>query len=298
MKRAWMLVVLALVARDAHGDDDDNTIEHVVEPGEDLKVLSQRYYDSHKHTIFILVANGMEHPRALVPGERIKIPASRKISTDRGDTFASLAEAYLGDARRGPLLAEFNDREPDESLAVGTQLSIPIQITHTASAAEEVASVSLQYFGDRSQVALIRDYNFLTDDDLEPGDSVIVPIPKVKMRSAQLDAKSSSRSETQAREQREAERTLPLARAEWRRGDYEQTKRLLLDIEVDYLDARLASEVGVLLGGAYVATGDQVSAEERFRTVLERRPGHVLDAYTYSPKIRDVWKRAGGKTDE
>jgi LysM repeat protein len=298
MKRAWLLVVLALFAGDAHGDDDDNTIEHVVEAGEDLKVLSQRYYDSHKHTIFILVANGMEHPRPLVPGERIKIPASRKISTDHGDTFASLAEAYLGDARRGPLLAEFNDREPDESLAVGTQLAIPIQITHTATAAEDVAAVSLQYFGDRSQVALIRDYNFLTDDSLEPGDSVIVPIPKVKMRNAQLDAKSISRSETQAREQREAERTLPLARAEWRRGDYEQTKRLLLDIEVDYLDARLAAEVGVLLGGSYVATGDLVSAEERFRTVLERRPGHVLDAYTYSPKIRDVWKRAGGKTDE
>jgi hypothetical protein len=247
-----------------------------------------------------MVANAMQHPRALSPGERLKIPASREVIADVGDTFDSLAGAYLGDARRGRFLASFNGVGADDSLAAGTQLSIPFQITHTAAGTERLSDISAAYFGDSKNAVLLRDYNFLLDDSIDAGESIVVPIHHVRVRSSKLppaDKAAKERSEKRRRTEEDAKDVLPEARSAWRQGDYGAIKRELTRVDPDFLDEETAVEVGVLLGGAYVASSDDDSAIASFRRVLERRPGHVLDAYTYSPKIREVWKRAGGAVE-
>jgi hypothetical protein len=124
----------------------------------------------------------------------------------------------------------------------------------------------------------------------------------VRVRSSKLppsDRASQERGEKRKRTRAEAGEIIPQARASWRQGDYGAIKRELSRIDTDFLDAPEAAAVGVLLGCAYVGTGDSDSAIAAFQKVLERRPGHTLDAYTYSPKIRALWQKAGGKvTDE
>jgi LysM repeat protein len=293
-----LVVVVAMVAP-ARGDAPES-IEHKVRRGDTLELLAAEYYGDRNHQIFIMVANDLQHPRALVAGEKLKVPASREIIADVGDTFDSVAAAYLGDARRGRFLAAFNGVGADESLAAGTLLSIPFQITHTAAGNERLADISAAYFGDNKNAALLRDYNFLLKDTLAPGESIVVPIHHVRVRSSKLppaDKAAKERSEKRRRTQEDAAEILPEARAAWRQGDYSAIKRELTRIDPDFLDEDTAIEVGVLLGGAYVATSDADSATASFRRVLERDPTHALDAYTYSPKIRDVWKRAGGKVE-
>ena len=293
---AIALVVIVGVVAPARGDAPES-IEHKVRKGDTLELLAAEYYGDRNHQIFIMVANEMQHPRALVAGEKLKVPASREVIADVGDTFDNVAAAYLGDARRGRFLAAFNGVGADESLAAGTLLSIPFQITHTAAGNERLADISAAYFGDNKNAALLRDYNFLLQDTLAPGESIVVPIHHVRVRSSKLppaDKAAKERSEKRRRTQEDAAEVLPEARAAWRQGDYSAIKRELTKVDPDFLDEDTAIEIGVLLGGAYVATSDAESAIASFRRVLERRPSHALDAYRYSPKIRDVWKRAGG----
>ncbi|MCB9560574.1 MAG: LysM peptidoglycan-binding domain-containing protein [Kofleriaceae bacterium] len=292
---AAALAVLGARATPARADGD--TISHKVKKGDSLELLAAEYYGDRNQMIFIMVANGMQHPRELTPGEKLKIPVSRDVTADVGDTFETLAAAYLGDKRRGPFLAEFNGMAADDTLAAGTVLSIPFHVTHTAAAVESLNSIAAAYFGDSKNGPLLRRYNFLDRDSLQPGETIVVPIHHVRVRSSKLpppDAQARARADKRRRMQEEAADVLPAARAAWRSGDYAAMKRDLIRVDTDFLDSALAAEVGVLLGCAYVAAGDADSAIATFKKVIERRPRHTLDAYTYSPKIRDIWTRAGG----
>ena len=293
---AIALLVCVALASSAHAGDD--VIEHKVKKGDTLELLAAEFYGDRNYEIFIMVANGLDHPRPLTPGEKLKIPASREVTADVGDTFESLAAAYLGDAKRGPFLARFNGVDAGESLAAGTALSIPFQITHTAAGVESLADISAAYFGDTKNAQMLRDYNFLDKDAIQPGESILVPIHHVRVRSSKLppvDKASKERSEKRRRMVEQAKEALPEVRAAWRRGDYAAIKRQLTRIDPDFLEVAMAIEIGVLLGGAYVATGDDDSAIASFRRVLERKPTYALSSYRYSPKVRDVWRKAGGQ---
>jgi LysM repeat protein len=292
------LACLALALAPAAANRD--AIDHRVKKGDTLELLAAEYYGDRNHQIFIMVANDLQHPRALSPGERLKIPASREITADVGDTFESIAAVYLGDPRRGRFLAAFNGAGANESLAAGTPLSIPFQILHRAAAVESLADIAAAYFGDSKNGTLLRQYNFLDKDALQPGESIAIPIHHVRVRSSKLpppDKAAKERSEKRRRMQESADAALPEARAAWRRADFARLKRELTRLDPDFLDAAAAVELGVLLGSAYVATGDVESALAAFRRALERRPGHALDAYGWSPKIREAWQRAGGQVE-
>jgi len=292
---AWIVLLVVGLGSAARAGD---VIEHKVKKGDTLELLAAEYYGDRNYEIFIMVANRMDHPRPLKEGERLKVPASREITADVGDTFESLAAAYLGDARRGPFLARFNGVDAGDSLAAGSVVSIPFQITHTAAGVETLADISAAYFGDAKNARLLRDYNFLTKDAIQAGESILVPIHHVRVRSSKLpppDQASRERSDKRRRMIESVKEAMPEVRASWRRGDYAAIKRELTRIDPDFLEVEDAVEIGVLLGAAYVATGDADSAIASFRRVLERKPSHVLGGYRYSPKIREVWRRAGGQ---
>src|SRR5688572_11254522 len=146
--RAVIAAFVLLAAGGAHAQvpsSDTRTIK--VRPGDTLELLAAEYYGDRKAVIFIIAANNMEHARALKPDERLKIPMSREITSAPGDTFESLAATYLGDARRGASLAEFNRRSPTDSLPGGTLLFVPFAVPHVARSTEPIASIARAYFG-------------------------------------------------------------------------------------------------------------------------------------------------------
>jgi hypothetical protein len=297
VKRLIVAALLLIAPVRAFAGDGDDTVTHRVQAGDTLELLAAEYYGDRADSLFIMAANHMLHPRPLKKGEKIRVPVSREITTSVGDTFESLAQAYLGDKRRARLLAGFNGLTPDDSLAAGTVLSVPFTISYTAEFDIGLDKIAEAYFGDASKAPVLRDYNFLDKDVLAKGETIDVPIYHVKVREAMLppvDAEAKARSEKRRVMQDQASTVLPNARAAWRAGDFAAVKRELAPISGDaaYLDVKLAVEIGVLLGGAYVATGDNDSAIAMFKGVLARRPNQELDAYHFSPKIRETWKRA------
>ena len=272
-----------------------------VKKGDTLALLAGENYGDRRYAILIMATNQIKHDANLRPGTKLRIPTNHEVTTNAGDTLASLAEQHLGDARRKKFLAEFNDLSPDESLPVGMVIKIPLVVQHRASGREAIADIASGYFGSAQKAAktkLLREYNLLAEPTIEPGQAIWIPIDNVEVRPSRRprpDADSRARAEKRTRMQKLARHALTEAEKAWSDGDYDTVKALLTTLDSDYLDAAEAVEIDVLLGQTYVAFGDNDTALARFKKALERAPDHRLDPYRYSPKVREVWQEAGGQ---
>ncbi len=304
LRHALVAVVAAMVFTGAvstgHGQAS-KPIRHKVVQGDTLELLAAEYYGSRRHAIFIMKANKLTHARPLKKGEVLNIPIARVITVRVGDTLEGLAKQYLGNRRRASVLATFNNLEADTSLAAGTLLTIPFHVFHRADTDISVNDLSLAYFGDTSMATLIRDYNFLASDTIKAGKTVVIPIIHVKVREGVLpkpDKESRALRRKRSDEQKKAKERLGRAAKRWREGNYRDVIELLTRIETEYLDTNEAIAIGVLLGGAYVATGDNATAVAEFAKALERRGQYKLNDYDYSPKILAAWRQAGGAVEK
>ena len=275
---------------------------HKVQKGDTLELLAAEYYGDRRHKIYIMIENRLDHARELKPGEKLRIPISSEITATVGDSLASLAAQHLGDERRARYLAEFNGLSTDSSVAAGMEIAIPLRVTYRAEGNESLRSIASALFADDKKAELLKDYNDLKVDELEKGQTITVPIylrvQPSKRRPPDADSAALVAKRTEVLEL--ARRVLPGARAAFKAGDYHAVKRDMAALAGDfpYLDSDLVVEIGVLLGSAYVAFDDVDTARATFEQVLEREPKYALKAYHHSPKVRDVWKKAGGAVDE
>jgi LysM repeat protein len=289
---SWTLAA----AQDATVD----TVSVRVKDGDTLALLAAEYYGDRRKAIYIMVENKIVHARPLKPGERLKIPVNREITTSANETFETLAANYLGDARRGVHLAEFNNMSPDERIPAGSQIQIPFTLTHKAEGNEALAAIAATYFNDKSRGDMLRRYNFLEKTSLEKDESIQVPVFNVRIatsKMAQVDAEAKLRRETRRETQARATGNLPKAWQAWRSGDTKQINTLLSEIDIDYLDTNDAIDVALLLGLAACAENKKEAAQEHFKAVRARKETYVLRKFDYSPKILEQWTLAGGQTD-
>jgi LysM domain len=302
--RGMAVMLIALVAtRVAQAQDTvTDTVLHRVRQGDTLELLAAEFYGDRTKAVFIMVENKLAHARPLRPGERLRIPISREVASSPGDTFESLAGVYLGSTRRGVFLAEFNAMSPDDGMPAGTVVTVPVTIVHTAAATESITDIARAYFGDSKKAELLRRYNFLEKATIDRTESLIVPAYHVRLTAQKvvaLDAESKVRRDHRRQAVARAAKALPAARQAWKAGDFAAVRTGLAALEPDleYLDTGDAVDIGVLLGGAYVAFDDTEQALAMFRRVIDRQASHVLRRYECSPKILDVWQKAGGQIE-
>jgi LysM repeat protein len=294
VKTALVLLVLVATAF-AQG----TTQTYRVKSDDTLDVIAAEFYGDRAQAKLIVTENKLKKAR-VSPGQRLRIPVTKEITTDKGDTFESLAQTYLGDARRAVVLADFNEHDVSDIPPIGTSISIPIQISYVAQGNESYASIAAQYWGDSKQGEVLRRYNFADKSTVEKGEAVIVPMIKVRVRKPQpLDSEAKARRDEQRAASEEAARALPIARSAWLQGDFARVKTTLepLAARVDYLETPDAITVGMLLGKAELAFDDTKHAVETFTHVLDRKPTMTLGAYAESPKVLDAWKQAGGQIE-
>jgi LysM repeat protein len=290
------VAALLLVACVATASAQGNTQQYRVKQDDTLDVIAAEFYGDRAQAKLIVVENKLK--KRPQPGQRLKIPVTREITTDKGDTYKSLAQEHLGDERRAIVLADFNEADVNDIPPVGTPVSIPIQITHVAQGTESFASLATQYWGDPKQADMLRRYNFLDKTSIEKGESVIVPMIKVRVRKQPgVDADAKLRRDEQRKATADAAHALPIARTAWLAADFAGVKAALepLAPRVDYLDTAQVVEICLLLGKAHLAFDETQPAVDAFKRVLTRKPSHVVSAYSESPKVIEAWKRAGGR---
>lgn len=302
MRRALVLALMLAVAPvpALAQDGTVDTLTYRAKPGDTLAMIAAEHYGDRGKAIFIRVENKLTKPRPLRPGERLKIPINREITTSPGDTFETLAGTYLGNPRRGVFLAEFNNLTPEERLPAGTQLQVPFTVTHVADGNESLGSVAAAYFNDSKQGETLRRYNFLDKPALEKGESILVPINNVRLQASKVpavDAESKKRRAARRDVTQRAATALPKAWQAWRSGEHARIEALLVALDLDYLDTSEAVDVALLRGLAHVADGKLDLAKEDFKSVRVRRENHVLRKFDYSPKVLELWVAVGGQTD-
>ena len=299
-----VLVVLLALSRVAHAQAED-AIAYRLKSADTIELIAAEFYGDRTQTSWIVAENKLAHAkRQPQPGDRIRIPVTREIVTAKGDSFESLAQTYLGDASRAGFLAEANAISIEESLAIGTPMTIPLHVTYVAQGPESLAQIAQAFFGDPKQAAMLAQYNNFdaARTSLEKGESLVVPGLHVHVRAGKgtaLDADAKARRDQQHQVTSAAAAALPRAQAAWFRGDFAGVRSALgkLGDELDYLDARTAVDIGLLAGRADVAFGDNDAATAVFAQVLNRKPRHVLGRYAESPKVIAAWQKAGGHVD-
>ena len=272
-----------------------------VKQGDTLELIAAEFYGDRSKAVFIAAENKFTRPRALRPGERLRVPVSHEIATSPGDNFESLAITYLGAARRGAFLADWSGLSHDDSLPAGTPITIPFTIAYTAQTTESLAEIARMFFGDARSAELLRHYNQLERGAIDKGDVVLVPAYHVRVTAAKqppLDAESKARRDHRRDALVRAARALPAARLAWTTGDFAGVKAAVLPLEpdLDYVDTDEAVELGVLLGAAHVAFDETEPALASFKRVIDRQ-AHPLRRYDYSPKVLAVWHKAGGSIE-
>lgn len=299
--RGTALALVAALAASASAQSNA-TLPYKVKQKDTVDLIAAEYYGDRSDAVFIIAENKLKDGRVR-QYDRIRIPATREITTEKGDTFESLAKTYLGDASRAEFLADYNHIPVADTPATGTVLTIPFHIQHTADGNESLASVSVKYFGDSKRAEQIARYNNLARTTLEKGDTVLVPVLDVRVRASKLpavDGEAKTRRDQHAKTMASATAALPQARAAWLGGDFAHVRDLLGPYAeyFDYLDLPIAVEIGLLLGKSYVAFGQDKEAIAAFTQVLDRKPSHRLSAYAESPKVIDAWKQAGGQLQD
>jgi len=294
------LLIIAVLAGTASADD--GVINYRVRAGDTFELLAAEFYQDRRDAVYLLEANGLEHPKKLVAGEVLKIPVSRNVVADKNDTFPKLAERYLGASTRAPYLAKFNNRDVNEHLPVGTPITIPFTVRHVAKGTESIAQLAANYIGaaaakETDLASMLKGYNGIgaDRDTIAKGEAILIPVYTVRTKAAKttaLDADSKTRSDARAKNVDRVASALPASRAAWRTGAYATVRNELRGIDIEFLDTAIAIEVGVLRGAADVAFGLEADAQGEFEAVLKRKQDHQLLDYDYSPKILEVWNKA------
>jgi LysM repeat protein len=296
------MLVATLGARAAHAQPEPRAdlVGYRVKQGDTLGLIASEFYGDRARAPYLAAENRMQTPRPLRPGERLKVPVTREIVTSPGDTFQSLAGTLLGDPRRGYFLAETNAMSPDDNLAAGTPILVPFTVTHVAQGTEPLAAISATYYGDSKFTDVIRRYNNLDKIILDKGDAITIPSFNVRVHPSRMtppDSEAKLRRDRKRDATRVAAMAIPAARHAWRIGDYGAVKRLLGDVDVAFVELQPAIEIGVLLGSAYVALGDEDDAVAAFKKIVDRKPSHTLRKVDHSPKVLAVWHKVDGAVE-
>lgn len=299
----WFAIVVSLglaMSAQVSRAQSRNTAPYRVKPGDTLQLIAAEFYGDRTKAIFIMVENKITHVKPLKPGERLRIPTPTDVTTSVDDTWDSLARAYLGDAKRASFLAEFNNLTLEERPPAGTALHVPFTVQHTADEVESLGSISATYFGDAKYADMLRRYNFREKGSLDKGETITIPVFHVRLQASKIpppDAEAKNRQSARRLASTEAVKALPQAWQAWRAGDYEDIEKLLRKIDVDFLEVGQAVSVGMLRGLAHIAENKLDVAIDDFKQLLERKPGHVVRKFDYSPRVLAAWEKAGGKVE-
>ncbi len=268
---------------------------HVVQKGETLAALAERYYGRVELEQVLVAENGLALGAgvSVVAGMRLEVPATAHYRVAAGDTWAGLASRLLGDADRADVLAFANDTPPWTNPLDGREIVVPYNLRYVAGAGDSTLTIAYRFLGDREKAWMLDKYNHLSGEPVRRGDMVLVPLADLRLtpegRAAAEQSYALVRSEGAGegrRAQQRVEAEMPVLLGDLRGGRYVEViargNRLL-----GY--GELAREQRALLYRAlieaYVAFDAWGSAETACAAYFDSAPDAELDPIETSPKV-------------
>jgi phage tail protein X len=174
LKLPSLLVVAALAAftRDA------SAFTHVVQKGDTLASIAERYYGRIQFEKLLVAANGLDAQGGtpIVAGMRLEVPALSHRRVKKGDTWPALATTLLGASYRSDVLSMSNGSSPWLTPADGAEIIVPYNLPVIVGSGDTIVTVAYKYLGEQNKAWVLDHYNGFKGKKLVPGDLVLVPL--------------------------------------------------------------------------------------------------------------------------
>jgi LysM repeat protein len=265
----------ALSSHEAHG------YTHLVAKGETLAQVSLRVYGDSRYESVLAAANGLDVPGggAIAPGMRLVVPAPVYHRVVPGETWADLAERFLGERTRAETLAQLNGGVSWVPPSDGQTVEIPAVVAHLAGEGATMAKIAQRYaFNANKAWELDAFNNRKPGSELLRGELVLVPIAGLSLtRDGREEARKDNGETAGATfvSQRRTLGELPTLLGHVRGGRYVEG----LTIHRSLLECYVA--LGAISQAARACTDWKANLD---RGELEDK--HLLDPVLVSPKIR------------
>ena len=289
------LLVISLVLAWALVPSRADALAHVVQPGETLAAIAQRYYGKVQHERILVAANHLDVQGGirLAGGMLLQIPTTGLYVVRKGDTWAALAQRFLGSADRSDVLSMSNGSSPWMTPEPGARIIIPYNLTLAVATDDTVVSVAQKFLGDRNKAWMLTRYNGLKKGNLDRGAVIIIPLTDIELTEdgkrlandyKAMDADSAIIE--LRREQRRIASEIPALIADIRAGRYvDAVARANRFIATKSLTQPQQATVYRQLLEAYVALDAQGLAAAACGDWKTADPSVVLDPVMLSPKI-------------
>ncbi len=201
---------------------------HVVQPGDTLAAVAERYYGRIQYERILVAANRLDLAGGtpLIPGMHLLVPTVSYVIAVKGETWANLAQRHLGSSQRSDVLALSNGSNPWLVPEEGTKILVPYNLAVLLNSDETIVSVAQKYLGDPKKAWTLTHYNNLKKGQLERGTVVLVPLTDLELvesvRVALTDPERIALdvSATERRSQRKISAEIPALIADIRGGRY------------------------------------------------------------------------------
>lgn len=293
--RAALLFFIGVAAALLAPPDRAEAFPHIVRPGETLAQIAERTYGRVEMEQLLVAANGLDAGGgiSIVPGMRLEVPALGHRRVSAGETWASLAEELLGDAKRGDALAISNSAMPWLQPADGQEIIVPYNLRVVAGSSDSLLTIAYRFMGERDKAWMLDGYNHLKGDPVRRGNVLLVPLtdltltPAAKLEAAAAGALVRTEGAGQTREaQRRADADLPTLAADLRNGRYvDAVARGNRMLGYGELSKPQIATIQRHLTEAYVALDAVGLAETACGAFREADPTATLDPIEQSPKI-------------
>ncbi len=293
MRKALFALVastsLSLFSGDALG------FTHIVQKGDTLASIAERYYGRIQHEKLLVAANSLDAHGGtpIVAGMRLEVPALAHRRVKKGDTWAELAKTLLGAPYRSDVLAIANGTSPWLPPVEGGEIIVPYNLPVIVSTGDTIVTIAYKFVGDMNKAWVLDHYNGLKGKRLAPGDVVLVPLTDLPLtedgKKAVVEATPllCSQGGGEARSvQRKVTAELPALSADVRGGRYvDAVTRGSRFLASGSLDKHQLAVVHRQLLEAYAALDAPGLAAQSCKEWRVNDPGAKIDPVMMSPKL-------------
>ncbi len=270
----------------------------VLEKGTSVREIALRFYEREDFEVFVAAASGFKPYGEKTPqaGKQVFIPTGWTYRIRADDTWEDLGRDYLGDGRRGAILASMNHKDPEKAPPAGHLISMPFHVPFRATRPlslqriAKIFSAGLPRGRIGEKIRLIREYNFLKKPSIKAGQTILVPVFHVQVRRILLATEGPI---PDPGAQRRVDAIAEKMKTMLDEGRYSEAASLAVDAMAEADVAREnAARVLLYLCTAHVALDNMVLAEKAARKALELDSGIHLPPERTSPKVRKVFDKA------
>ena len=293
---AALCLALSLTSLDA------GAFTYVVQPGDTLASIAERFYGRIQHEKILVAANSLDAQGGspIVPGMRLEVPALAHRKIHKGDTWPKLAEELLGAGGRADVLAIANGTSPWLPPEDGAEIAVPFNLQVIASSGDTIVTIAYKFMGDMNKAWVLDHYNKRCGRAVRRGEVVLVPLTDLELTDAgkkalkESNALICSEASGSARQaQRRVASELPALIADVRGGRYvDAVTRANRFLATESLTKPQLATVHRQLLEAYAALDAPGLAAASCAEWRKLDPSATLDPVLMSPKLISACNRS------